>query len=108
MDADHVLLRFAETPLLMIPGHDQTLSIWTPDLLKTLASGREVIIFDYANFGLSTGVGTAAAASLQGGRALFVTSARIQIATESTCHHSIAILESTHRCAFVAQSKSWA
>ena len=50
----------------MLAGHAQTSSFWTPDLLKGLANSREVIIFDYPNFGLSSGAGSAEATSIQG------------------------------------------
>ena len=35
-------------------GQGATLGIWTPDLLKTLAQGRQVIIFDNRRIGFST------------------------------------------------------
>lgn len=38
----------------MIAGSGATLGIWTPDLLKTLAQERQVIIFDNRGIGLST------------------------------------------------------
>ena len=39
---------------MMIAGQGATLSIWTPDLLKNLAAGRQVTIFDNRGIGLST------------------------------------------------------
>ena len=44
----------AGRPLLLIAGSGATLGIWTPDLLKTLAERRKVIIFDNRGIGLST------------------------------------------------------
>ncbi len=38
----------------MVSGQGATLGIWTPDLLKTLAAGRQVTIFDNRGIGYST------------------------------------------------------
>lgn len=40
-------------PLIMVSGQGATLGIWTPDLLKTLATGRQVTIFDNRGIGYS-------------------------------------------------------
>lgn len=40
----------------MVSGQGATLGIWTPDLLKTLAAGRQVTIFDNRGIGFSTDV----------------------------------------------------
>lgn len=40
-------------PLIMVSGQGATLGIWTPDLLKTLAAGRQVTIFDNRGIGYS-------------------------------------------------------
>ena len=37
----------------MVSGQGATLGIWTPDLLKTLATGRQVTIFDNRGIGYS-------------------------------------------------------
>ena len=44
---------YAGRPLLLVAGRGQTASIWTPDLLKNLAQGRQVTIFDNRGIGLS-------------------------------------------------------
>ena len=38
----------------MVSGQGASLGIWTPDLLKTLAAGRQVTIFDNRGIGYST------------------------------------------------------
>lgn len=38
---------------VMIPGYGGTMAEWTPQLLRLLANGREVIIFDVFAQGLS-------------------------------------------------------
>ena len=40
-------------PLLLIAGSGATATIWTPDLLQTLAQGRQVTIFTNRGIGLS-------------------------------------------------------
>ena len=41
-------------PLILVAGQGATLQFWTPDLLRLLAQGREVIIFDSMGVGMST------------------------------------------------------
>ena len=43
----------AGRPLIMVSGQGATLGVWTPDLLKTLAAGRQVTIFDNLGIGYS-------------------------------------------------------
>ncbi|GAB4819594.1 hypothetical protein N2152v2_006640 [Parachlorella kessleri] len=42
-----------KTPLVLLMGFGGTMSEWTPQLLRMLAGGREVVIFDYMAQGLS-------------------------------------------------------
>lgn len=53
---DHVLSMgwAAGRPLLMIAGQGATATVWTPDLLQTLAQGRQVTVFTNKGLGLST------------------------------------------------------
>lgn len=41
-------------PLVLVPGHGQSMIMWHPELLKQLSSHREVIMFDYPGIGEST------------------------------------------------------
>ena len=38
----------------MVAGQDATATVWTPDLLQSLAQGRQVTIFTNKGIGLST------------------------------------------------------
>ena len=63
-------LLHAGRPLLMISGQGATATVWTPDLLQTLAQGRQVTIFTNRGVGLSrdaeeTQNGTVAGADCQ-------------------------------------------
>ncbi len=50
----------------MVSGQGATLGIWTPDLLKTLAAGRQVTIFDNRGIGFSTDADPAEMATVEG------------------------------------------
>ena len=41
----------------MVSGQGATATVWTPDLLQTLAQGRQVTIFTNKGLGLSTEAG---------------------------------------------------
>ena len=43
----------AGRPLLLIAGQGATATVWTPDLLQTLAQGRQVTVFTNRGIGLS-------------------------------------------------------
>ena len=38
---------------MLIPGASSTVNVWSPDLLRGLAQGRQLITFDPAGMGLS-------------------------------------------------------
>ena len=56
----------AGRPLLMISGQGATATVWTPDLLQTLAQGRQVTIFTNKGVGLSTEAEETQASSVAG------------------------------------------
>ena len=56
----------AGRPLLMISGQGATATVWTPDLLQTLAQGRQVTIFTNKGISLSTEAEGTQASSVAG------------------------------------------
>ncbi len=56
----------AGRPLVMVVGRGNTLSHWAPDLLQTLAAGRQVNIFDNRGIGMSTDSDPARESTVEG------------------------------------------
>ena len=50
----------------MVAGQGATLGIWSPDLLKTLAAGRQVTIFDNRGIGFSADSDEAEESTIEG------------------------------------------
>lgn len=58
--------RHAGRPLVMVSGQGATATVWTPDLLQTLAQGRQVTVFTNRGIGYSTDADETEASSVQG------------------------------------------
>lgn len=56
----------AGRPLIMVAGQGATATVWTPDLLQTLAQTRQVTIFTNRGVGLSTDAQETEASSVAG------------------------------------------
>ena len=53
-------------PLIVVSGQGATATVWTPDLLQTLAQGRQVTIFTNKCLGLSVDSQETEATSIEG------------------------------------------
>ena len=61
-----ILALAAGRNLIMVAGQGATATIWTPDLLQTLAQARQVTIFTNKGLGLSTDAATPYASTVAG------------------------------------------